>query len=137
MDTKHQQYDIQNLYHQFVKMNSNGDSLWKKVFLDKKRIVWINPMNGFALAALKDINFEILLPNYLPTYDANFDAFKSLWTNLDYNLELLYENVRSHIRNDEYCCLDCHFPFATVCAELYSQFEPVPPPQYGFHSPHT
>ena len=94
-------------------------------------------MNGFALAVLKDINFEIKLPNYLPTYDANFDAFKSLWTNLDYNLELLYENVRSHIRNDEYCCLDCHFPFTTVCAELYSQFEPDPPPQYGFHSPHT
>ena len=118
-------------------MKSNGDSLWKKVFLDKKRIVWIKPMNGFALAALKDINFKIKLPNYLPTYDANFDAFKSLWTNLDYNLELLYENVRSHIRNDEYCCLDCHFPFARVCAKIYSQFEPVPPPQYGFHSPHT
>ena len=76
MDTKLEQYAIQNFDHKFVKMNTNGDSLWTKVYLDKKCIVCINPMNGFVIAALKDIDYEIKLPNYLPTYDANFNTFK-------------------------------------------------------------
>ena len=99
----------------------------EKIKLDKKRIVWINPNNGFVIAALKDLDFEIMLPNSLPTYEENFNLFKTLRLKLDYDLNLLYENVTSHLTNDEYCCMDCHFPFATVCAELYTQFEPDPP----------
>ena len=128
MDTKSEQYVYQNFYHQFVQMCENGESLWRKVYLDKKRIIWKNPMNGFSIAALKDIDYEITLPNSLPTFEENFSKFKSLWMALDQNLDLLYENVETHIRNNEYCCLDCHFPFATVCAELYTQFDPEPPP---------
>ena len=98
-----------------------------KIQLDKKRIVWLNPNNGFAIAALKDLDFEFKLPNSFQTYEENFKLFKSLWLSLDYDVNLLYENIQSHLTNDEYCCLDCHFPFATVCAELYTQFEPDPP----------
>ena len=127
MDTNLEQFSMQNFYHLFVQMTEDGNSLWRKVDLDKKRIVWKNPMNGFTIAALQDVNFEIRLPNFLSSYEENFNVFKSLWTNLDYDLDLLYQNVESHRRNDEYCCLHCHFPFDTVCAELYTQFKPDPP----------
>ena len=120
MDTNLEQFSIQNFYHQFVQMTEDGNSLWRKVDLDKKRIVWKNPMNGFTIAALQDVNFEIRLPNLLSSYEENFKVFKSLWINLDYDLDLLYQNVESHRRNYEYCCLHCHFPFDTVCAELYT-----------------
>ena len=119
---------IQDFYHQFVKMTDSGDSIWKKKHLDKKRIVWLNPNNGFSIAALQELDYEIKLPNALSTFKENFSRFKSIWMKLDYDLNLLYENVESHISNNEYCCLDCHFPFATVCAELYTQFEPDDPP---------
>ena len=127
MDTNLEQFAIQNFYHQFVQMTEDGESLWRKVELDKKRIVWRNPMNGFTIAALQDLDFEIRLPNALPSYEENFEVFKSMWINVDYDLGLLYQNIESHRRNDEYCCLHCHFPFDTVCAELYTQFEPDPP----------
>ena len=94
--------------------------------MDKKRIVWINSNNGFAIAALKDLDHEIKLPNSLPTYRENFATFKSLWISLDHDVNFLYQNIENHLMNNEYCCLDCHFPFATVCAELYTQFEPDP-----------
>ena len=71
-------------------MEANGDSLLTKVYLDKKCIVWINLMNEFAIVALKDIDYEIKLLNYLPTYDANCKTFKSLWLNIDHNLDVLY-----------------------------------------------
>ena len=119
---------IQDFYHQFVKMTESGDSIWKKKKLDKKRIVWLNPNNGFSIAALQELDYEIKLQNALSTFEENFSRFKSIWMKLDYDLNLLYENVESHISNNEYCCLDCHFPFATVCAELYTQFEPDDPP---------
>ena len=119
---------IQDFYHQFVKMTDSGDSIWKKKHLDKKRIVWLNPNNGFSIAALQELDYEIKLPNASSTFEENFSRFKSIWMKLDYDLNLLYENVESRISNNEYCCLDCHFPFATVCAELYTQFEPDDPP---------
>ena len=100
--------------------------MWEKIKLDKKRIVWINPNNGLSIAALKDLDFEIDLPDILPTFKENLDSFRKLWISLDYDIELLYENLENHQNNQEYCCLDCHFPFATVCSELYSKFEPDP-----------
>ena len=125
-----------NVGAESIKLNRNNNIIecsWirdyilhrgKKVCLDKKRIIWINPNNGFSIAALKDLEFEIQLPNTLPSYKENFEAFRTLWTSLEYDIELLYENVQRHHENQEYCCLDCHFPFATVCSELYTQFEP-------------
>ena len=109
----------------------------KKNFQTKSAFCGKNPVNGLAIAALKDINWEIKLPNALPTYKENFEIFQSMWLELDYDLELLFENVRSHVENDETCCLNCNFPFSPICSELYSQFEPDPPkflpPQYGFY----
>ena len=86
----------------------------------------MNPYNGFSIAALKDLEIEIGLPDRLPTFKENLDIFKTFWMSLDHNLELLYENIQTHHKNQEYCCLDCHFPFATVCSELYTKFEPDP-----------
>merc|ERR1712096_90888 len=65
----------------------------EKSVLDKKRIIWKNPMNGFAIAAFKDIDYEITLPNSLPTFEENYSKFKSLWMALDQNLDILYENI--------------------------------------------
>ena len=127
MDTHEVQFLAQDFYFKFLKISENGDKLWEKIQLDKKRIVRLNPNNGFAIAALKDLDFKFKLPNSFQTYEENFKLFKSLWLSLDYDVNLLYENIQSHLTNDEYCCLDCHFPFATVCAELYTQFEPDPP----------
>ena len=45
---------------------------------------------------------------------------------LDYDIKLVYENLENQKDNQEYCCIDCHFPFATACSELYSKFEPDP-----------
>ena len=127
MDTCEPQFLVQDFYYKFERMLENGESLWEKIKLDKKRIVWVNPNNGFTIAALKDLDFEIKLPNSRPSYEENLTIFKSLWMSLDHDVKLLYENIESHKTNHEYCCLDCHFPFATVCAELYTQFEPDPP----------
>ena len=127
MDTKEEQFIIQNFYYKFVSMREDGGCNWTLVFLDKKRIIWKNPANGFAVAALKDTLYEIKLPNALPTYQENFETFKSLWTSLDYDVDLLFENVIGHLKENEYCGLDCSFPFAPICAELYNQFEPDPP----------
>ena len=102
------------------------------------RIDWLIPNNGFYIAALKDFDYEMKLPNSLSTFEENLTLFKSVWMNLDYDLCLLYENIENHFATKEYCCLDCHFPFVTVCTDLYSQFEPEPPPnpQYGFYPFH-
>jgi hypothetical protein len=127
VDTPDEQYVIQNFYHRFGNMCEDGSSNWTQIFLDKKRIIWKNPANGFAIAALKELDREIRLPNYLPSYEENFESFKSMWTSLDYDIKILFENVKSHVKSDEYCCsMKCEFPFAPVCAELYSQFEPDP-----------
>ena len=126
MDTNEVQFVAQDFYLKFERMSDNGMAIWKKIKMDKKRIVWINPNNGFSIAAFKDLDNEIKLPNSLPTYSENFTTFKSLWRSLDHDVNLLYENIENHLMNNEYCCLDCHFPFATVCAELYTQFEPDP-----------
>jgi hypothetical protein len=72
--------------------------------------------NKFSIAALKDINYEIKRPNDYTCYKENFDSFKSLWMNLNFEVKLLYENIETYLANNEYCCMDCHFPFATVCA---------------------
>ena len=124
MNTDQTQFVIQDFYSKYLEILENGETLWEKVFLDKKRIIWVNPNNGFALAALKDLEYEIQLPNSQPSYEENLKAFRKLWISLDYDIQLLYENIRSHHENQEYCCLDCRFPFATVCSELYTQFEP-------------
>ena len=127
MDTDQTQFVVQDFLYKFEKMTENGESLWNKINLDKKRIVWLNPHNGFSIAALKDIDFEIKLTNAYATYEENFAKFKSLWMNIDSDVKLLYANIESHLANKEYCCMDCHFPFTTICAELYTQFEPDPP----------
>ena len=126
MDTNLVQFTIQDFYYKFKQILENGQSLWEEIKLDKKRIVWINPNNGFSIAALKDLEFDIGLPDRLPTFRENLDLFKTLWMDFDHRLELLYENIETHHKNQEYCCLDCHFPFATVCSELYTKFEPDP-----------
>ena len=124
MDTEATQFQVQNYYYRFEKMTENGGCEWTKVFLKKKQILWINPANGFALATLKDMNVEIPLPDVLPNFKANFETFKTFWKKLDYDLEPLYKNIQSHQDNEEYCCLDCEFPFMPVCSELYSKFDP-------------
>ena len=124
MDTNLVQFTVQDFYYKFQKILKNGQSLWEEVKLDKKRIVWINPNNGVSIAALKDLEFEISLPDRLPTFRENLDSFKTLWMGLDHSLELLYDDIETHFTNQEYCCLDCHFPFATVCSELYTKFDP-------------
>ena len=63
MDTREPQFLVQDFYYKFERMLENGESLWEKIKLDKKRIVWVNPNNGFTIAALKDLDFEIKLPN--------------------------------------------------------------------------
>ena len=126
MDTDDVQFNVQDFYFKFKEILDNGECVWEKVCLNKKRIVWINPNNGFSIAALKDLDFEITMPNCLPTYEENFESFKSLWIRLEYDLDLFYENIESHHRNQEYCCLDCSFPFSTVCLEVYTKFEPDP-----------
>ena len=68
MNTDQTQFVIQDFYNKYLEIQENGETLWEKVYLDKKRIVWVNPKNGFALAALKDIEFEIKLPNIQPSY---------------------------------------------------------------------
>ena len=126
VDTDEVQFSVQDFYYKFQAISNDGESLWEKVKLDKKRIVWLNPNNGFSIAVLKDLETEIGLPDRLPTFRENLDVFKTFWMSLDHNLELLYENIETHYKNQEYCCLDCHFPFATVCSELYTKFEPDP-----------
>ena len=128
MDTTDVQFVLQDFYYKFEEITENGDSIWKRINLDKRRIIWLNPNNGFAIAALKDLEFEIKLPNAFSSFDENLEVFKSLWMKLEYDLNLLYENIKSHHRNNEYCCLDCNFPFATVCSELFTQFDPDDPP---------
>ena len=124
MDTNEIQFKLQNFYLKFEHMEENGESLWKKVSLDKKMIIWMNPYNGFSVAALKDLDNQVTLPNLLPTFQENLNIFKSLWLDLDYKFESLVENIRSHNNNKEYCCLDCSFPFATICTELHTKFDP-------------
>ena len=126
MDTNEVQFALQDFYYKFKKISQNGESIWEEVKLDKKRIVWMNPNNGFSIAALNDLDIEIGLPDRLPTFKENLDLFKTLWMNLDHNLELFYENIETHHKNQEYCCMGCHAPFATVCSELYTKFERDP-----------
>ena len=84
MDTNSVQFTIQDFYYKFQKILENGESLWEEVKLDKKRIVWINPNNGFSIAALKELEIEIGLPDRLPTFRENLDLFKTLWEGLDH-----------------------------------------------------
>ena len=95
-----------------------GESVWEKINSDKKCIVWLNPHNGIIIAALKDINYEIKKRNAYTNYEENFASFKPLWMNLDFEVKLLYKNIETHLANNEHCCMDCHFPFTTVFAEL-------------------
>ena len=115
--TREIQFKLQNFYLKF-------ESIWKKVFLPQKTIIWINPYYGFAVAAYKNVETQVTLPNVLPTFQENLDIFNSLWLDLDYKFESLIENIKIHKENQEYCCLDCCFPFATICAELYTKFDP-------------
>ena len=62
----------------------------EKVYLDKKCIIWVNPNNGFTLAALKDLEYEIQLPNIHPSYEENLEIFR---ISLDYAMQLLYKNI--------------------------------------------
>ena len=87
MDTNEIQFKLQNCYLKFEHMEENGESLWKKVSLDKKMIIWMNPYNGFSVAALKDLDNQVTLPNLLPTFQENLNIFKSLWLDLDYKFD--------------------------------------------------
>ena len=128
MDTPGEKFAIQNYFFKFDGFREGGETIWVERPLNRKCIVWKNTANGFTVAKMKDIEYEIRLPNFLPTYEENFSAFQALWVGIEYNIKLLFENIRSHKIEDEYCCLDCHFPFLPICSELYSQFEPDPPP---------
>ena len=108
-------------------MTANGAFVWTKILLRKKCIVWTNLANGFAIAYLKDLKTEISLPDDLPNFNENFDNFKRLWNKLDFDLEPLFKNILSHQNNQEYCCLDCEFPFMPFCSQLYSKFDPGGP----------
>ena len=70
--------------------------------------MWLNPHNGFLIAFLKDVDFEIKLPNAYGTYEDNFAAFKSLSMKLDFDVKLLYDNIEVQLANKEYCCIGCH-----------------------------
>ena len=83
MDTLDEQFVFQNFYIKFEGMKLNGEASWSKILFNKKRIVWKNPLNGIAIAALKDPDIEVKLPNFLPTYDENLKTFKSMWHPLD------------------------------------------------------
>ena len=96
MDNTDVQFVLQDFYYKFEEITENGDSIWKRINLDKRRIIWLNPNNGFAIAALKDLEFEIKLPNAFSSFDENLEVFKSLWMKLEYDLNLLYENIKSH-----------------------------------------
>ena len=109
---------------------SNFKKFLKTVKLYGKKLSWTkNELFRLiqTIAALKDLDFEIDLPDSRPTFKENLDSFRKLWMSLDYDIELLYQNLENHQTNQEYCCLDCHFPFATACSELYSKFDPDPP----------
>ena len=87
MDSQEVQFAVQDYYLRFQEILVNGETLWEKIKLDKKRIVWINPNNGFSIAALKDLDFEIDLPDSRPTFKENLDSFRKLWMSLDYDIE--------------------------------------------------
>ena len=69
MNTEQTQFMIQDFYNKYLEIQENGDTLWEKVYLDKKRIIWVNPNNGFTLAALKDLEYEIQPPNIHSSYE--------------------------------------------------------------------
>ena len=96
MDTPEEQFILQNFYYRFEHM-SDGEAIWKKIMFDKKQIVWINPFNGFSLA----------VPNQSGSFEQNFDVFKSIWGKLVFELEFLFESIKSHRNNHEHCCLKC------------------------------
>ena len=55
--------------------------------LNKNLMVWLNPNNGFSMAALKDLAHGIKLPNSLSTYyEGNLALFNSICMDLDYEL---------------------------------------------------
>ena len=84
-------------------------------FFGKKCIVWKNPETGLPIAVLRDLdNYEIPLPNSLSSFEENFIHFQSLWTNLDFDLKMLYEDIGRHIRNNNEQCYGCNFPFSPV-----------------------
>ena len=56
MDTNEVQFVAQDFYLKFERMSDNGIAIWKKIEMDKKRIVWINPNNGFSIAPFKDLD---------------------------------------------------------------------------------
>ena len=124
MDMPDEQFLFQNFYSKFEHMSDNGEAIWSQIGFEGKKIVLVNPYNGLALAVLKDSIADITVPNHLPTCQENLLLFESLWEPLDYNIGILMNNIRSHATTDEYCCLDCNFPFSPVCSELYSKFAP-------------
>ena len=136
MDTLKEQYAVQNYYYKMCR-TSIGEHLVQKSFFWKKCIVWKNPETGLPIAVLRDLdNYEIPLPNSLSSFEENFIHFQSLWTNLDFDLKLLYKDIGRHISNNNEQCDGCNFPFSPVCSELYCQFDPDPPlPHWGFSIP--
>ena len=56
-DDTEEEFQLQNYYLQFERMLENGGCAWTKVTLEKKRIIWRNPANGFAIAVLRDLNY--------------------------------------------------------------------------------
>ena len=127
MDTLKEQYAVQNYYYKMCR-TSIGEHLMQKSFFGKKCIVWKNPETGLPIAVLRDLdNYEIPLPNSLSSFEENFIHFQSLWTNLDFDLKLLYKDIGRHISNNNEQCDGCNFPFSPVCSELYCQFDPDPP----------
>ena len=63
MDTTQVQFVVQNFYYQFIQMTEDGESLWKKINMDKNRVIWLNPNNGFSIAAPGNLEYEIKLPS--------------------------------------------------------------------------
>ena len=93
MDTLKEQYVVQNVYFKLCQ-NAQGEICHQRCPLCRKTIIWKNPENGVAIAALKDLgDYKIKFPISLPTFEENFKTFQSLWLSLDFNLNLLKKNV--------------------------------------------
>ena len=49
MDTPEEQFTIQNYFEKFEGFRNDGETIWRKILLDKRYIVWKNTANGFTL----------------------------------------------------------------------------------------
>ena len=54
------------------------------MMFNKKQIVRINPLNGFSLAVLNDLETDVKVPNRSGSFEENIDVFESIWGILDF-----------------------------------------------------